>query len=226
MRALVVIAAGLTMTACASTERVTLLHPVQVDKRVSCELASRGATAEDGTPVTCPVGGVVVEHRNGRTAYISEENQQARLGRSRSPRVQSLDEADPFHAEVMNSLPIEPVRGNFYFALGEGTLASDELERLQIWLNAALDGREGAEVEIAAHTDATGTQAINDRISTERANAVLAQVYQAIDAGGVAVSKDDVNAVPGSWHWARSYLEPDEVGQPDDRFRVVVVTVR
>lgn len=226
MRALVVLAGGLALTACASTERVTLLSPAQAGKQAACAQASAGATAPDGSAIVCPVGGVEITHNKGRVSYISEANQQAHFSRSRSVRVRNVDEGNPLYGEVMGGLPIEPVTDNFYFATGKSELAPEELERLRVWLNEALAGRVGAEIEITAHTDATGDEAINNRVSLGRAETVRDQVYSVIDAGGIPALKEDVQSVAGSWHWARSFMRPGEVAQPDERFRVVVVTVR
>lgn len=197
---------ALALAGCASPkERVTLLAPVQPGKAV---------------------GGVVVEYKDGGEAYLSQVNQQAGLRGERAPRFEQLDETDPLHTEIMGYLPKSLAREFFYFATGSGNLSEGEMDRLQAFLASSIENRPGVQIEIAAHTDATGSEAINDRVSGERASTVLGQVLKRVSDANLPVKEDDIDTVASSWHWARSGLEPGEAGQPNRAYRVVVVTVR
>lgn len=186
-------------------ERVTLLAPVQPDKAV---------------------GGVVVEYKDGREAYLSNVNQQAGLRGERAPRFEQLEETDPLHTEIMGYLPKNLARDFFYFATGSGNLSDKEMDRLQAFLTKNIENRPGVQIEIAAHTDATGTEAINNRVSDERAKTVLGQVRKRVREANLPVKEDDIDTVASSWHWARSGLAPGQAGQANRAYRVVVVTVR
>lgn len=207
-RALGIIALGgaLALAGCASSkERVTLLTPAQAGKAV---------------------GGVVVEYDNGAEAYLGNVNQQARLRGVKAPKFKQFDKVDPFYSELMAELPALAARRDFTFAFGEGTLAPDQLNALQTWLSDNIKDRPGLHIEIAAHTDAAGSEAVNDKLSQERANAVLAQVLERIEAGQIEVQRQDIDVVASSWHWARDTLAraPDQYNPAS--FRVVSVTVR
>lgn len=205
MRLLLALGGALALAGCAaSKERVTLLAPVQEDKAV---------------------GAVAVEYEEGET-YLVAPNQQARLRGERAPQIKQLDEDDPFHRELMSNLPRLAVRELFYFGLDEGTLSDEELDRLQVWLAENIIDRPGMQIEIAAHTDATGTEEINDTLSKQRADNVLGQVRSRIASGQIDVNEDDIDVVASSWHWARSGLAEGQAAEPDRRYRVVVVTVR
>ncbi len=202
---IVVLGGALALAGCATTkERVTLLSPAQAGK---------------------DVGGVVVEYEDGE-AYLNQPNQQAALRGGKAPRFKQLEEADPGYTELMGELPKMLARDFFYFATGEGTLSEKELDRLQLFLANSIQDRPGLAVEIAAHTDATGTETVNDRVSRERAQTVLGQVLQRVEAAQIPVGTDDIDVVASSWHWARSGLQPGEAGQSNSAYRVVVVTVR
>lgn len=203
---LIALGGALALAGCAaSKERVTLLSPAQPGK---------------GT------GAVVIEYKDGREAYLTQANQRARLRGEKEPRLEQFDEVDPVHTQIMRFLPKMLARDFFYFATGEGTLSDTEMDRLQAFLAQNIENRPGVEIEIAAHTDATGTEEINNRISAERARTVLGQVLKRVSDANLPVKEDDIDTVASSWHWARSSLAPGEAGKPDRSYRVVVVTVR
>ena len=204
MRWLLALGGALALAGCANSERVTLLAPAQAEK------------AENNQ-----VGGLVIRHGEEET-YVTSPNLQAGLRGERRPRLRQLDETDPLHVDVMSGLPSEVVRESFYFGHGIEQLDEDELARLQEWLRAEIPNRPGLHIEIAAHADATGTEAANDTITQRRALNVLAQVRERIEAGEIEVDADDIDVVASSWHWARSL----GISGADSRFRVVVVTIR
>lgn len=207
MRWLLALGGALVLAGCAtSKERVTLLSPAQEGKAV---------------------GAVVVEDEAGEVIEVLDApNEQARLRGTRRPRVEELAQEDPLYRALMEGLPKLAVRELFYFGLDEGELRPAELDRLQAWLAQNIMDRPGLQIEIAAHTDATGTLEINDRLSLERAQNVLGQVQQRVAAGQIDIDRNDIDVVASSWHWARSGLAPGAEAQPDNRYRVVVVTVR
>lgn len=203
---MIALGGALALAGCASPkERVTLLPPAQAGKAV---------------------GGVVVEYADGGEAYLGEANQQARLRGEKAPKFKQLDRVDPFYSELMKELPTLAAREDFKFAFGEGTLAPDQLAALQTWLSQNIKDRPGLHIEIAAHTDAAGTEAVNDKLSRERANAVLAQVLEKVEAGEIEIQRQDIDVVASSWHWARSVLSTDPENYNSEDYRVVSVTVR
>lgn len=203
---LIALGGALALAGCASSkERVTLL--------------SSAVPGKD-------TGAVVIEYADGSEAYLTAANQQAKLRGEKEPRLKQFDEVDPVHAEIMTDLPKRFARENFYFATGEGTLSDTEMDRLQAFLAQNIENRPGVEIEIAAHTDATGSEEVNDRVSQQRAMTVLGQVRKRVNDADLPIEEGDIDAVASSWHWARSALAPGETGQPDPAYRVVVVTVR
>lgn len=199
------LAASVALAGCAtSKERVTLL------------------SAADGGET----GALVVEYADGGEQVLDTANQQARLRGDRAPRVTQFDTVDPFYTGLMNDLPLMLARETFYFQTGEGELQPSELDRLQEFLASNIQNRPGVHIEIAAYTDATGSEEINDRLSLQRAAAVRQQVQARFDAVGLELATDDIEALAGSWHWAMSELEPGETPASNSKYRVAVVTVR
>jgi len=204
-RGTMVLGGALALAGCAtSKERVTLLSPAQAGKAV---------------------GGVVVEYEDGE-AYLSQPNQQAKLRGEKVPRFKQLDEVEPSYSTLMNGLPPLAAREQFYFGFNKGTLEPDQLDSLQRFLSENIKDRPGLHIEIAAHTDATGTEDVNNRVSQERATAVLGQLLERIEAGQIEVSREDIDVVASSWHWARDTLSKTPDQYDPASFRVVSVTVR
>lgn len=205
------LAAALLLSACAtSKERVTLLDPAETP-------GGEGSS----------MGSLVVEH-DGEETVIDTANQQAQLkGDNRRPRVVQLDERDPFHSDVMDALPKGAQTETFYFAHGEDRLSEADADALLAWLTDQLEGREGVHIEIAAHTDATGSEEFNQDLSSRRAGFVRDQIVQRIrDQGRSDIAEDNIEPYPSGWHWARSNIAEGEGAQSDPRYRVVVVTIR
>lgn len=207
MRLLLALGGALVLAGCAaSKERVTLLSPVQDGK---------------------DVGAVVVEDDEGNTlAVLDAGNQQAALRGTRRPRVEMLEADDPFYAEVMDGLPRLAARELFYFGLDSDELSTSELDKLQAWLADNIQDRPGLQIDIAAHTDATGSEELNNSLSQRRAEAVLNQVRERIRTGQIDIDEGDIDVVASGFYWARSGLAPGEAPKQDPRYRVVVVTVR
>lgn len=207
MKLLLALGGALVLAGCAtSKERVTLLPPAQVGKAV---------------------GGLVVEDQDGAVVGVLDApNQQARLRGTKAPRLGVLEEPDPFYSEVMDGLPKLAARELFYFAIASDELSASELDRLQAWLADTIQERPGLQIEIAAHTDATGSEELNNQLSQRRASAVLNQVMQRINDGQIPIDGDDIDVVASGFYWARSGLAPGQDAQPDPRYRVVEVTVR
>lgn len=202
---LLALAASVALAGCAtSKERVTLL------------------SAADGGDV----GALVVEYADGKEQLLSTANSQARLRGLKAPKLKQFDTVDPFYTGLMNDLPLEFARDIFYFNTGEGELQPSELDRLQEFLTRNIQNRPGVHIEVAAHTDATGSEDINNRLSLERAAAVRSQVQQRFEAAGIDFASDDIEALAGSWHWALSELPPGEAPKSSPKYRVAVVTVR
>jgi outer membrane protein OmpA-like peptidoglycan-associated protein len=207
MRLLLALGGALALAGCAtSKERVTLLSPVQDGK---------------------DVGAVVVEDDEGNTlAVLDAANEQAALRGARPPKLEVLEQDNALYRELMADLPPLAARELFYFAFESDQLSASELDRLQAWLERNIQGRPGLQIDIAAHTDAMGTEDFNNRLSERRAKAVLAQVMQRIADARINIDSEDIQVVASGLYWARSSLAPGEEPKDDPRYRVVVVTVR
>ena len=120
---------------------------------------------------------LVVTANSGQTAVVAKPYQSAAatLGDWQAPRVEQGDPADikrRFGA-LLNAIPAKPERFTLYFKAGSTELTAES--RIALF-NAIFDAqqRSGAEIAIVGHTDATGSQAGNDRLSQRRAEAVHA----------------------------------------------------
>jgi outer membrane protein OmpA-like peptidoglycan-associated protein len=122
-------------------------------------------------------GAVAVIERRGQPqeTVIDQGNRRARLGARVSSRTADLK---PAEARLVSELPTKPYTYVLYY--DEGATRIDPGSRAQLEaLLADAASRPGVEIEIDGHTDRKGTDEDNDRLSEERANAILAQLAEA-----------------------------------------------
>lgn len=159
MKTVLALGGALVLAGCVAGDRVTLLDPVQADKRAICDGLASGEIvpvidAETGqqSPV-CERGAVVVlddeaaeleqEEYETRLAaqtdreVLRERNQQALL-RERGPRVRTLDDT-PRDAGLLGDLPLEVANESFGFASGANQLEQEVLGELVSFLSANID---------------------------------------------------------------------------------------
>lgn len=84
----------------------------------------------------------------------------------------TLDEVNKMFAEALAAQPPEPIKYTLYFVTGGTELTPDSQPYVETIINEATK-RVAVEVEITGHTDRVGTLTDNDRLSLQRAEAVL-----------------------------------------------------
>ncbi len=185
--------AVLTLAACVSGDRVTLLQHF------------------DGGPI----GAVAVLEEEGAETVLDQANQQVRLTQ-RGARVRVLDELDPKYQELIDGLPLAPssliLRD---FPTGRLTLSDVQKESIREHFNG-LESRPGYQIEIRAYADSTGGDEVNVQVSQGRADGV-AEIIREL---GFAVEAEDVIGM-GEFEAARK--NGDEVSDPSFRRVDVVI---
>ncbi|EAQ27657.1 hypothetical protein NAP1_08692 [Erythrobacter sp. NAP1] len=122
MRLILALGGALVLAGCAtSKERVTLLDPAETPGSANSEM-----------------GSVVVIHGDGETTPITMANQQAQLRGDRPPTVRQLSARSDVHSDVMAGLPLPVAAQSFTFARNTEALDSEELGKLQTFLQAYL----------------------------------------------------------------------------------------
>lgn len=119
------------------------------------------------------------------------------------------------YGELLGSLPERAASYTFYFQTGQTSLDAQGRDTLADLL-AEVQRRDVVEVEVMGHTDQQGSEAVNDRLSLARAEAVRLLLWQ----GGLTATF--VRVV------GRGSRQPlvDLPGQADKRNRRVEVRVR
>lgn len=185
--------AALTLTACVSGDRVTLL------------------SHSDGGPV----GSVAVLAEEGAETVLDQENQQVRLSRS-GPRVRLLEEVDPKYQELIGGLPQAPSALTLDgFPSGAFSLSDAQKDSIRQHFNG-LESRPGYQIEIRAYADSVGGDDINVEVSQGRAEGAAAIIREL----GFGVDAEDVIGM-GEFEAARK--NGDEVPDPSFRRVDVVI---
>ena len=152
---------------------------------VLAALAAGCATPRNDLVVVLPedggkVGAVVVTDGRKRETSLSAAYASARsdspgmLEFDRSPRMKagpsSADEVKKAFGAALAAQPARPVSLLLYFT--EGSTLSDESKAVVDKMFAEISRRPAAEITVIGHTDTVGTDAYNDKLSLERAQAV------------------------------------------------------
>jgi len=142
-------AIALTLAGCA-TDKVTLLPN------------------EDGHATGAVA---VIDEKHGREVVVDRPLTRASLGaRPGAPRaVRKLDKSD---ARLLASLPPGAVVFELNFLPGTTTMTAESRPKLAL-IRDAIAERPGAEVQVTGHTDTMGSEEMNDRLSLDRAEAVV-----------------------------------------------------
>ena len=120
------------------------------------------------------VGAVVVA--DGRrdhaldTAYASARSDPGLLRSGMKTGPSSAEEVGKEFAAALAAQPARPVSLVLYFT--EGSTLSDESKGVVDRMFAEIAKRPAAEITVIGHTDTVGTDAFNDKLSLERAQAV------------------------------------------------------
>ena len=160
-------------------------------------------------------GAVAVIDSKGRETLVNQVNAQAAL-RNGPSKVRQLKELRPEYTSLIGSLPPQARAFVITFPVGSSDIPTEQRGILEDIRNE-LSIRPGAQIEVAGFTDSTGGDAINDKISLERAQSVVEQLR----AFGFSVESED--AVGRGEDEAKAKLG-DEIA--NDGFRRVEVIVR
>ena len=120
-------------------------------------------------------GAVAVLEANGQPAgaVIADGNSRTRLGDA-TPASKPLGAKGlkPQEAALLTSLPPPARSFLLYFDQGTVRLVPDSV-RVLATLRQEIAARSGPEVEVIGHTDTVGSDELNDRLSTRRAEEVM-----------------------------------------------------
>ena len=133
------------------------------------------------------------------------------------PKSRAVKELKPAYTELFSRLPPKAVPFTILFGFKETRIPEAQRGTIDN-IREALKDRPGAQIEVAGFTDSMGPDTINERISYERALAVVQELRE----GGFTVEDED--AVGRGEIAARANNGPDEY--PNELFRKVEVIVR
>ena len=124
------------------------------------------------------IGGVVVHSNNGKDvvldkAYASDTPGDSKAGSSQSRTGQKRNFPD-----VLAARPKEPGHHKLFFLNGTDTMTDESRTEFETKVKTDVDDRLAAEIVIIGYTDRVGSQADNDRLSRERADAIKTLLQQ------------------------------------------------
>lgn len=159
----------------------------------------------------------VIVGEGGNTIVLNKPLQVAIIDTRRAMRQvdMTLDEVNKMFAEALAAQPPEPIKFTLYFITGGTNLTADSQPYVETIIREVAK-RVAVEVEITGHTDRVGSLADNDKLSLQRADAVLNILQQR----GLAPSSFKRTVGRGE----REPLVPtaDEVAEPRNR-RVEII---
>ena len=126
------------------------------------------------------------------------------------------DEVQRTFGEALAAQPPKPLSFTLYFDIASTEVTPESQPTLEA-LFAEVANRQAVEVQVTGHTDRVGTDANNDRLSLERAQAVLDTLVQR------GLKTNFIRAVGRG---EREPLIPTPDEQPEPRNRRVEVIVR
>jgi outer membrane protein OmpA-like peptidoglycan-associated protein len=159
--------------------------------------------------VTTAAGKQTLETANDMTRTRGSDNPPATITKA---------DAAFIDATFKEALAVEPPPAQSFtlmFTTGDAELAADSTQEIPN-IVAAIKERSAISVSISGHTDATGSDQLNDALSLERARRVeLLLVQQGVEPGLITVSS----------HGKGNPLIPTPDGVPEPRNRRVVVII-
>ncbi|HUK40700.1 MAG TPA: OmpA family protein [Candidatus Acidoferrales bacterium] len=186
---------ALLVTGCSSTKTFVVLLPEESGAPSAVTVGQGTQTTVLDTPMT---GATVDGSGNIEKAAVTPVEVQKIFG------------------AALAAQPPKSITFILYFATASSDVTPESRPALDA-LFAEVAKREAVEVKVTGHTDRVGTQADNDRLSLERAQAIRDMLIQrGIKATFIrAVGRGD-----------REPLVPTPAGQPEPKNRRVEVTVR
>ncbi|CAF2064791.1 unnamed protein product [Rotaria magnacalcarata] len=179
-----------------------------------CSVGDRVVLLQDDK--TGKVGKVAIIQDANETV-ISEAFTRATITNGKvSQKVLSAAEVQTEYGDELRALPPRPISYYLYFASGAGQLTTESQDRIPE-ISTEIKNRSGSEVLIVGHTDTVGTDAINDKISLERAESVK----------NILISKGfDAGKLSTVGRGERDLLVPTPDNTPEPENRRVEVMVR
>ena len=185
----------LFLAACSTTKTLVVLLPEESGTNSAVTVGEGGRAVVLDTPLTA----ATVDARGTiDKATVTQEEVQRTFG------------------EALAAQPPKPLSFTLYFDIASTEVTPDSLPILEA-LFAEVAKREAVEVQVTGHTDRVGTDATNDRLSLERAQAVRDVLIQR------GLKTNFIRAVGRG---EREPLIPTPDEQPEPRNRRVEVIVR
>lgn len=185
---------ALSLSACATTNTTIVLLPEKDGRKTSVRVGE-GAGA---LTLNKPLQAAVID-TGGAVRQVD----------------MTLDEVNKMFAEALAAQPPEPIKYTLYFVTGGTELTPDSQPYLETIINEVAK-RVAVEVEITGHTDRVGSVADNDRLSLQRAEAIL----KVLQARGL--SANSFKRTVGRGEREPLVSTADEVAEPRNR-RVEIV---
>ena len=158
---------------------------------------------------------IIDEETGADKALVDTKLTEAKL--TSRPKPRAVKELKPAYTELLGNLPRKAERFTILFGFDEKRIPEAQRGTLEQIRNA-IAIRPGAQVEVVGFTDSMGLEDRNDKLSLERAQAVVGELRE----GGFPVELED--AVGRGERTAREKDGPDEY--PNELFRKVEVVVR
>jgi len=185
----------LFLAACSTTKTLVVLLPEESGTNSAVTVGEGSRAVVLNTPLTA----ATVDARGTiDKATVTQEEVQRTFG------------------EALAAQPPKPLSFTLYFDIASTEVTPDSLPILEA-LFAEVAKREAVEVQVTGHTDRVGTDATNDRLSLERAQAVRDVLIQR------GLKTNFIRAVGRG---EREPLIPTPDEQPEPRNRRVEVIVR
>jgi len=185
----------LFLAACSTTKTLVVLLPEESGTNSAVTVGEGSRAVVLDTPLTA----ATVDARGTiDKATVTQEEVQRTFG------------------EALAAQPPKPLSFTLYFDIASTEVTPDSLPILEA-LFAEVAKREAVEVQVTGHTDRVGTDANNDRLSLERAQAVRDMLVQR------GLKTNFIRAVGRG---EREPLIPTPDEQPEPRNRRVEVIVR
>ncbi|MCX8026322.1 MAG: OmpA family protein [Thermodesulfovibrionales bacterium] len=164
------------------------------------------------------VGQITVRNEAGES-ILQKANTVVEIEDAKTPPSQPKEidskEIQAIFGEALKAKPMEPARFLFYFISGTTKLTKESEAQISSIVEA-IKSRPTYEISVIGHTDTTGTDAFNMKLSAQRAEVVK----EFLVSKGISAE-----SITTSYHGKRDLLIPtgDNVSEPRNRRVEVVV---
>lgn len=184
------------LSGCGSKENFIVLSPQEDGSIGALEIETKKGSA--------------VLEEQGKAIYISSSN-----SAPSKPTPISEEETETVFGEAIEVHPLKPKSFILYFEMDKNAL-TDESQKQVVDIMAAIKERNSDDISLVGHTDRTGKDEYNEKLSLERAKAV----FTILEKAGV---KPDSMSI--TYHGEGNPLIPtaDNVAEPRNRRVEVMV---